>query len=854
MGFQQGFALVVLAVALCVAGGAQARQLLPGFSAPAPYAAPKDEDFRLRTVPLEKPIVLTPPQRVPMLIAPGTSPVPDTEESAPRPIMLTAPDEVRVAPVMPESPPPLLTIPTEDTPERNPIITTSGGAVPATVPAPKGYDKNAPVDLTADSLQHDDASGVVTATGSVELVQAGRTLRADSVSYNLNSGVVTARGHVVLSEPTGDVHFAEEVELGDEMASGFVVGLRSFLENGGQFTAVRGERVNSKLLTLHEASYTPCQCDLDKNGKPAWQIRAREVKYDEDANKITYRNARFELFGTPVLWTPYLAHSDGKIKRQSGLLPPGAGYKTALGAIWTQNYYWAIAPDRDMTIGTMLTTRESPVALAEYRQRWGNGRLQMSGSATHSGRTDDIGGQGVSAGGEWRGHLFVDGRWDINEKWRTGVDVEVASDDQYLRQYDFLNKDVLENRIYAERFSGRNYANVQAMAFQDVRVLNEQTDQPHVLPEAMVSFMGEPNATLGGRWALTASALGLVRDGSGQDMARGVVEGAWQRRDVMDSGLVTTVDLNLRGDAYAVNDRALAAGNTGRSREDTAARIFPQAHIMAALPLAKPLDRAQILVEPVAALTVGANINNNDGAIPNEDSEDVQIDATNLFNPNRFPGYDRIEDRARATYGVRTGVYGDGGSHVSTFIGQSYNLRDGDNPFPRGSGLSRRQSDVVGSVSALYDGRFGVNYRFQIDDDGWTSQRHEFDGYAHWKRLSLGSRYLFAKGLGGTIIDDSREQVEGNVAYFLTDSWRARLGGLYDLGMDDGLRGAVAGFDYYGCCVSFSATAERRLTADSSGDGGTSVMLRLGLKGLGGYQTAAQNYWGGLSPSSMPRQ
>lgn len=128
-----------------------------------------------------------------------------------------------------------------------------------------------------------------------------------------------------------------------------------------------------------------------------------------------------------------------------------------------------------------------------------------------------------------------------------------------------------------------------------------------------------------------------------------------------------------------------------------------------------------------------------------------------------------------------------------------------------------------------------------------SSQRHEFDSFAYWNRLRVGGRYLYATGLEGTNIDESREQAEGNLAYFLTDHWRTRLGALYDLGEDPGLRKAVMGIDFYGCCLSLSATAERKLTTDSSGDSGTNVMLRLGLKGLGEFESAQDNHWNGVT-------
>ncbi len=696
--------------------------------------------------------------------------------------------------------------------------------------------EESPVDLTADSLQHDEQTGVITASGNVELVQGARILRADTVSYNLNTDTVSAQGNLSVTEPNGDVHFADEAELSNEMRNGFVRSLQIYMAEGGYFTAEEGRRINEKITTMHNASYTPCDCDEDEGGNPAWQIKAKEITLDGEENQIRYKHARFEMFGVPVAYTPYFAHPDGKVKRKSGFIAPEVGFDSELGAVVTQNYYWDIAPHKDATIGLMLTTQEIPVALAQYRQRFEQAELEIEGSATYSNRNDSVAGQEVITDEEFRGHLFANTLWNINEKWRAGADIEVTTDDQYLRQYDFSGKDVLENEIYVERFSGRNYAVGRLLAFQDTRVEEEETDQPNILPEIEANFVGEPNQLLGGRWDLQVSALELRRD-EGQDVTRLVTVAGWQRRDVTNFGLVNTLDLSVRGDAYHVSDRVVAEGGTGRSNEGSDTRFLPQAHLVSSYPFVKSMETMQAVIEPVVAMTVAPNIDDVDSSIPNEDSQDVQLDASNLFEPNRFPGKDRLEDRSRATYGVRTGLYGYGGSHGDVFIGQSYRLNERDNPFPNGSGLERQESDWVGQVAGVYDERFGVNYRFQLNGSDFRARRHEVDGYADFGKMDLSSRYLFADALGGTDIVESREQLFGAAAYELTSNWRVRGSVLEDLGEDPGLREATFGLDYFGCCLSFSATVERSITSDVSGDSGTSVNFRVGLKGLGEFQS-----------------
>lgn len=707
-------------------------------------------------------------------------------------------------------------------------------------------DENAPVDLTADDLQHDEQSRMITASGNVELVQAGRILKADRIVYDLAADEVMAIGNVVLMEPNGDVHFADEVRLKHKMKQGFVRGLQSYLAEGGHFTAAEGHRVSDTIITMRDASYTPCECETNESGDPAWNITAKEVTYDKESHKITYRDAKFEIFGVPVFYTPYLVHSDGKIKRKSGLLIPSVGYDSDLGAVLTQNYYWNIAPNRDATFGMMAASNAAPVALGEYRHRFRNARVNVRGSATYSDRQSGDEGISVRTDKEWRGHLFGNGLWDINEKWRAGFGVELASDDQYLRQYDFSSKDVLENEIYTERFSGRNYTIGRLLAFQDVRV-SEQTDQPDVLPEVYASFMGEPNALFKGRWHGEFSALGLQRD-DGQDMQRVIGELGWQRRAVLDFGLVNTLDASLRGDLYYVTDRDVATPGSGRSGDATEARIFPRLHLVSSYPVTKPFEKSQAIIEPIVSLTVSPDIESDDDDIPNEDSRDAQIDASNLFRKTRFPGRDRIEDKSHVTYGARAGLYGYDGSFADVFLGQSYRFDEDDNPFPRGSGLSRQESDYVGQINGRYKDAYGMNYRFQLDSEDGSSQRHELDGYANMGRVYLSTRYLFAKGLEGTDITESREQVRVGAAFDATENWRLRGDVLHDLGEDPGLREATLGVDYFGCCLNLSVVAHRENTSEASGESGTEVIFRLGLKGLGEFSTGNTGSWSANTP------
>lgn len=726
------------------------------------------------------------------------------------------------------------------------LWSSPAGAVPDMfAPAPLlPVDQNAPttptqppVDFVADNLVHDDVAQIIIASGNVEFTHEGRNLKADRVSYDMTKDTVTATKNVVLTEKNGDVHLTDELQLTDDMKSGYVRTLRTTLADGSRFTAKSGERVDGRLIVMHDATYTPCDpCKLDPSKPPVWQLRAATVTHDNVENTIGYKSARLEMWGVPVMYTPYFYHPDGTVTQKSGFLTPTLKLDSQNGTSVGTRYYYALDPSRDATFELEAYTKQAPRVLGEYRQRFQNAEILLDGSTTYSERIDSVGDEDITIDAAMRGHLEGQGRWDMTDKWRSGFDFNLASDDQYFRQYDVTAEDVIENQIYAERFDNRDYASIRALAFQDLRTSSRSTDQPNILPQIETSFLGEPGDILGGRWSVNASALGLERSGSGADMMRTSLEGGWEGRYITGFGLVTTAEAAVHGDAYYAADRVQSQIDPNASDDKTKMRAYPIAQVTTSMPFVKPMQTAELLFEPIAAVTLVTN--QNQGDMPNEDSQDIQLDSSNLFDRSRFPGYDRVEDLSRVTYGARTGVNWHDGSLAEVFLGQSYRFQNDDNPFPENSGLASQQSDFVGRIKFGYQNLFTLDYGFQLGNEDFESVRHELDNSISLGRFSINNRYLFAKEIQGIGINQSREQIQSYASMKLDDEWVLRAGANYDFGENSGLRKSLLGIDYLGQCLTFSATAQRSLTNDSTGESGAELMLRLGLKNLGEFQTS----------------
>src|SRR5205823_10093313 len=78
-------------------------------------------------------------------------------------------------------------------------------------------------------------------------------------------------------------------------------------------------------------------------------------------------------------------------------------------------------------------------------------------------------------------------------------------------------------------------------------------------------------------------------------------------------------------------------------------------------------------IEPIAQLIVRPN-ETQIGKLPNEDAQSMIFDDGNLFNVNKFSGWDRIEGGTRLNAGVQYTAQFNKAGFVNMLFGQSYQL------------------------------------------------------------------------------------------------------------------------------------------------------------------------------------
>ncbi|MFN4355694.1 LPS-assembly protein LptD [Parvibaculum sp.] len=678
--------------------------------------------------------------------------------------------------------------------------------------------------MQADELTYDRESGVVTASGNVELAYGERVLLADRVTYDEKTGVVKADGNVALLDPQGDVAFADQLILRNEMRDGVIDTLRVLLSDNSRMAGSSVVRSGGNMTTLHRGVYTACDiCEEKGHTKPLWQIKAFRVIHNQEEKRIIYEDAFIEFFGIPVFYIPYFSQPDPTVKRQSGFLPPSLSSSTELGQQVEIPYYWAISPDKDVTLIPRFTTKEGTVYQGEYRQRFESGQIGMFGTATWpETRTP-----GTPADDSFRGSLFGDGRFRIDENWSWGFRSELTTDDTYLRKYGLSGATDLISNINASYAEGRNSFTADAYYFQGLLATDSADTTPWVAPILQYNY-SHPEQFWGGRVGFSANAMVLERK-VGAKSRRISSTISWDRRDTTRDGFVLHYFANLRGDIYSVEDVPNPALPGTNFDTATIARGLPTIGAEWSYPLIRAEGGTRHVFEPIVQVIYSPNVGNT-VEIPNEDSLSFEFDDTNLFSDNRFTGLDQWETGARANVGFRYSIFTADGGQANAMFGQSFRIEDNQS-LAAPTGLRDQSSDYVGRIMVSPNKDYMAVYRFRLDDERYKIRRNEVSlmGREGPVMAELGYAYFAADQ---TLAFQPREEIYAGSVVNLSEYWRVFGQVRRDLANSRSVSNRI-GIGYEDECIDVSLGYSQSFYRDRDIEPDRAIVLRITLKTLG---------------------
>jgi LPS-assembly protein len=670
---------------------------------------------------------------------------------------------------------------------------------PASAPVP---DENQIVTFSADSVTYDSEADLVTASGAVRMNREGNFLAADQVIWDRKSGQVYAKGNAVVVTPEGDKLIGENVQLTDTMRDGTVDNLLVVLESGGRIAARHGARVNG-VSTFTNAIYTPCPVTTDSGcpKAPSWEITAARVIDDPKSSRVRFEGGHLRLFGIGLPLLPVISIARGN-EGASGWLVPDIAISSRNGFELAVPYHLQIAPNRDATITPHLYTSVLPAIEVKYRELNSVGAFQVGGFLTY-GRVDSTTTTDATGPRQLRGYFDANGKWQLNPEWSITTSLRVATDKTVTRRYDITNDDRLRNVVNVERITPESYISIAGWGFQGLRVEDQQKQIPIALPAIDARFRF--NDVAGGHAEIRANSLDILRI-DGQDTQRAFASAEWDLRRLTPWGQSITLTAFGRGDVYHTDDAEETTVAIYRGTNGWHARAIGALAADIQWPFIGSFFGGVQRLVPRVQFVLTPPTSNVD--IPNEDSRSVDLEDSNLFALNRFPGYDRWEDASRVTYGLDWSLERKNLSIEST-VGQSYRVGRLRSIFPEGTGLTDRVSDIVGRTHIRYGRFIDISHRYRLDKDNFAVRRNELDltvgttqtyaqiGYLRLNRnidptiedlrdkeeLRVAARLLFHRywSVFGATVVDLTDKSEDPLS--LADGWepvRSRLGIQYE--------------------------------------------------------------------------
>ncbi len=741
--------------------------------------------------------------------------------------------------------------------------------------------------LEADELVYDDVNNSVAAVGNVQIAYDNYTLVAERVTYDRNTGRVIATGNVEIVEPNGNRVFAEEIDVTDNFQDGFVSALRVETVDNTRFAAESAERRDGQIAVFNNGVYTACEvCKENPQRPPLWQIRANRVIINSVTKTISYEGASFELFGAPIAYLPKFSHADPSIKRKSGWILETPNNSSELGFSAGTSYFWALAPNYDMTVGGKYYTNQGFLGKAEWRHRTELGEYDFRIAGINQENPGAFNTLEIDGREKQRGSISSTGQFEINPRWKFGWKVLAQSDPNFSRTYNlqgFTDREVT-NEVYLTGLNRKNYFDLRAQQFliqdnlRDQLIMSDpnvadpnifpgtsdlrQDQQAKVLPSFDYNIVSE-DPVAGGQVSIDVNVTNISRGkvdivnyqntdallntpsllpnerhhGIAGNYTRASVEAEWKASTIANGALITT-SLSGRGDAMMLDTEDLNTEFNPLTSNDSVFRGMPAAMLEIRYPMIASDGMTSHVFEPIAQIIARPD-ETGIGLFPNEDAQSFVFDTTNLFERDKFSGFDRVEGGTRANIGFRYSASFNNGSSLNFAAGQSFHLA-GQNSFAQRdlvnagleSGLETDRSDYVASLDLNTGSGFAMGLSGRFDEKTTDLRQAVVSARYVDPTLALNGAYIFTDAQPNYGFSDDRHEVRGAASVKISDYVRLFGTAAYDIEHEE-LFSRGVGIAYDDSCFSLSVAYSE---SDDRYDGSAinrAVTFRLGLRTIG---------------------
>lgn len=683
--------------------------------------------------------------------------------------------------------------------------------------------------------------------GDAKLTQPGLVLLSDEIFYDKNLQTIDAFGRVELQQ-TGVILLGDRAEYDQQNQLGFITDIQYQFRDSRAHGKARRIDFNQtqRISELENASFTSCPLD-----DQAWKLHFKELQINDPKRRLYGYHTWLEFKGLPVFYTPYI---DIPLDdRASGLLFPFIGSHKAAAqnepfSVVAIPYYFNIAPNYDDTL-TFIGIQERGLVLDNefrYLQPKHNGVLQLS--LLNDQLTQKEGLKYVLPSGELKQDEPLTQRWrlsyDGRQNWGRGVSSSINWHE--VSDPDFYNDIPLNfgsNQSFANRQDTRinrsarlNYrqgplqAHIQHYGYLPLR--NGENNFLEKSPEIGVNLtqrFGQLQSNL-----YLESAEFVRYSGFNPFIEDGYVSAQRSTTGAMGQRLVAEPNLIYRLDRQYGYLQAQVKAN------------FRQYHLQQALPEASDSNSVmQYALRGGLVFERDFNLFNNDFVQTLEpevqwlyvpyvkqqhlktfDTGMASLDFSNLFQLNRFSGFDRIGDTHQISVALTNRILSELGRPLAdAAIGQVFYLQDRE--------ITLRNDQLQTDTRSDYFVKLGVQIEHiylastnQFDKEDLTLSQTQ----NRFKLKTTDALQLLATHQGLNLNQPKPTQTLGaGLIWQINTEWQTAHYINYDI-EEKQQRELLSGLRYDDCCWAIELVYERNQHADTRYN--ESVKFMIELKGL----------------------
>jgi len=698
-------------------------------------------------------------------------------------------------------------------------------------PANFAFAADEPIGFEADNVVVDQADGSLFATGNVELKQANNTLRADEVTYYRNQNKAIARGNVVHIDGDGTVTNATIMEIDTEFSHILAETIISNFTTGEWISADHADRIAGDRGIFDASRFTPCKCDFLNGERPLWDIKASQSVRNEKTQTITHYNMRMNVLNVPVGYLPFLTHPDWTVRRRSGFLAPSFIISSDFGFTPSIPYYQIIDETSDAEFTTYKYQYRGLGVKSRYRKLWDktelNATVYTANVETYKKNRELVGAVDATYASR------------IGNGWNIKANLRRASQDTFMRRYDFNDDTSLKSTVMATRTIDNRYYSVEASDRQSLLASDKTLNEPTVLPS--IFYEKTEKGWRGNQLFRTELSAVQLDNDQGHDMARW--SGIFEVAEDFELPLgIANYEANITSNYYSIHTKPDSAAT---SLGDISF-VTPALSVGWRLPIAVVGANRTAIFEPQARLAfIGGK--DRTSAIPNRDASDYRIDEANLFLLNRYQGKDYILPGTRADIGVSATTNDNFFGDVSGFFGVSRRL-SGKTSAGLNTDQGDKYSDYVASLTVNPANSLNLRWSGRLSSKDLTlnESKTSLSSALGTGSLSMTHNQLAKAYFASS--DDDREELSASYSQSLIGGWQFSATQLWDLSYGKTIRKkSTAALSWNGGvqdCLYITINYEHDPVADRDVSAVDQLNFVIGFKNLGAISQSAVSAFG----------